>query len=212
MLGKSFGRRRPGGRRIAGSSRRSPAASAQAHRSRLLARDARGPERLLIAPGAVAPAQPGGDQRGPVGQGHQRAAAFDGSGGVVHRLTSPKHKVPKIYRATLDADLAPRLIAEFASGTLLLDGEKTPCAPAELKIISLREAELALTEGRYHQVRRMFAAAGMTVLTLHRVRSISSWVTCRRENFASSRWIISAHAKPRRREADNYALGVFAAS
>jgi 16S rRNA pseudouridine516 synthase len=87
---------------------------------------------------------------------------------LVHRLTSPKHKVPKIYRATLDSDLAPGLVARFASGTLQLEGEETPCAPAELKIISPREAEVTLTEGRYHQVRRMFAAVGATVLTLHR--------------------------------------------
>ena len=89
---------------------------------------------------------------------------------LVHRLTSPKHKVPKIYRAVVDRDLAPGLIAQFASGTLQLDGEETPCAPAELKIISAREAEITLTEGRYHQVRRMFAAVGSTVLTLHRAR------------------------------------------
>ena len=89
---------------------------------------------------------------------------------LVHRLTSPKHKVPKVYRATVDRDLAPELIAQFASGTLLLDGEDTPCAPATLRILSPREAELTLTEGRYHQVRRMFAATGSTVLTLHRAR------------------------------------------
>lgn len=87
---------------------------------------------------------------------------------LVHRLTSPKHKVPKIYRATVDRDLAPELVALFASGTLMLDEETKPCAPAELKIISPREAEVTLTEGRYHQVRRMFAATGATVLTLHR--------------------------------------------
>ncbi len=88
---------------------------------------------------------------------------------LVHRLTSPKHKVPKIYRATGDRDLAPELVARFASGTLTLDGETAPCAPAELKIISPREAKVTLTEGKYHQVRRMFAAAGgATVLTLHR--------------------------------------------
>jgi 16S rRNA pseudouridine516 synthase len=85
-------------------------------------------------------------------------------------LTSPKHKVPKIYRATVDRDLAPELVERFASGTLLLDGEKEPCAPAELKILSPREAEVTLTEGRYHQVRRMFAAGGATVLALHRAR------------------------------------------
>lgn len=87
---------------------------------------------------------------------------------LVHRLTSPKHKVPKIYRATVDRDLPPDLIPRFASGTIQLDGEKEPCAPAELRIIGPREAELTLIEGKYHQVRRMFAACGSTVLTLHR--------------------------------------------
>jgi 16S rRNA pseudouridine516 synthase len=89
---------------------------------------------------------------------------------LVHRLTSPKHKVPKVYRATVGADLSAALIPLFASGTLLLKDEKAPCAPAELKIISAREAELTLTEGRYHQVRRMFASQGCEVLTLHRAR------------------------------------------
>lgn len=87
---------------------------------------------------------------------------------LVHRLTSPKHKVPKIYRATLDRDLLPDLIPLFASGTLQLDDEEKPCAPAELKIVSPREAELTLLEGKYHQVRRMFAATGFTVKALHR--------------------------------------------
>jgi 16S rRNA pseudouridine516 synthase len=87
---------------------------------------------------------------------------------LVHQLTSPKHKVPKVYRATLRDDVSPALIPIFASGTLMLNDEKTPCAPAELKLISPREAELTLTEGRYHQVRRMFASQGNEVLTLHR--------------------------------------------
>ena len=89
---------------------------------------------------------------------------------LVHRLTSPKHKVPKVYRATVGADLPPALIPLFASGTLLLKDEKVPCAPAELRIIAPREAELTLTEGRYHQVRRMFASQGVEVRTLHRAR------------------------------------------
>ena len=62
------------------------------------------------------------------------------------------------------------LIARFATGTLLLEGEKEPCAPAALTIVTPREAELTLTEGRDHQVRRMFAAGGPIVLTLQRVR------------------------------------------
>jgi 16S rRNA pseudouridine516 synthase len=90
---------------------------------------------------------------------------------LVHRLTSPKHKVPKLYRATLDRDLPASLVPLFAAGTLQLDGEKAPCAPAQLRIVAPREAELTLTEGKYHQVRRMFAAAcGATVLTLRRER------------------------------------------
>ena len=88
----------------------------------------------------------------------------------VHRLTSPRHKVPKVYRATVNADLPAELVALFARGTLRLKDEPAPCAPAELKIISPREAELTLTEGRYHQVRRMLASQGCEVLTLHRAR------------------------------------------
>ena len=90
---------------------------------------------------------------------------------LVHKYTSPKHKVPKLYRATVDRDLTPDPVSLFAAGTLMLEGEKAPCAPAELRILDdRRTAELVLTEGKYHQVRRMFAATGATVLTLHRVQ------------------------------------------
>jgi 16S rRNA pseudouridine516 synthase len=89
---------------------------------------------------------------------------------LVHRLTSPKHKVPKVYHATLDRDLPAGLAGIFAAGTLVLKGEDTPCAPAGLQVLGPREAELTLTEGRYHQVRRMFASQGCEVLTLHRRR------------------------------------------
>lgn len=87
---------------------------------------------------------------------------------LVHRLTSPKRKVPKVYLATLDGELSTELGPKFASGTLLLAGETVPCAPADLRIVGPREAELTITEGRYHQVRRMFSSFGLTVLTLHR--------------------------------------------
>lgn len=89
---------------------------------------------------------------------------------LVHRLTSPRHKVPKVYTATVGSDLPPELIPLFASGTLMLKDETEPCAPAALKIISPREAELTLTEGRYHQVRRMLASQGCEVVRLHRAR------------------------------------------
>ncbi len=88
---------------------------------------------------------------------------------LVHRLTSPKHKVPKIYHVTTDRALSQELVDVFAAGTLQLDGEKEACAPAGLRLLGPREAEVTLIEGKYHQVRRMFAAAaGVTVTALHR--------------------------------------------
>lgn len=89
---------------------------------------------------------------------------------LVHRLTSPKHKVPKVYRVTVDRPLEPSLIGLFAAGTLQLVGEKLPCAPAELELCDATTARLTLHEGKYHQVRRMFASQGWEVLTLHRER------------------------------------------
>jgi 16S rRNA pseudouridine516 synthase len=93
---------------------------------------------------------------------------------LVHKLTSPKHKVPKVYVATLERDAnaaeLQAITAKFASGSLMLDGEKEPCAPATLVQRSPRVMELTLTEGRYHQVRRMFVAVGFTVIALHRER------------------------------------------
>lgn len=93
---------------------------------------------------------------------------------LVHRLTSPKHGVPKVYRVTLDRDVAPvkagPMAALFAAGTLLLDDDPAPCLPAELRWEGPRNAELVLTEGRYHQVKRMFASQGYGVVALHRER------------------------------------------
>src|SRR3990167_6620255 len=55
-------------------------------------------------------------------------------GQLLHRLTSPKHKVPKVYEATLDRPLRGNEAEIFASGTLILNGEKSPCLPAKLTI------------------------------------------------------------------------------
>lgn len=89
---------------------------------------------------------------------------------LVHRLTSPKHHVDKVYEATLDRAPDPALIGAFASGTLLLEDEDKPCAPAQLVLRGEAEIELTLTEGRFHQVKRMFAHFGYEVRRLHRSR------------------------------------------
>lgn len=91
-------------------------------------------------------------------------------GQLLHRIIAPKSKLPKVYLATLAQDLRGDEAAVFASGTLLLDGEKTPLLPAELEVLAPRCARLILHEGRYHQVRRMFAALGNHVAELHRER------------------------------------------
>ena len=91
-------------------------------------------------------------------------------GELVQRWTSPKHKVPKLYEATVDGELRPELVPLFAAGTLLLPDDDKPCLPAKLEIIGPREARLELTEGRYHQVKRMFESQGLNVTRLHRSR------------------------------------------
>lgn len=90
-------------------------------------------------------------------------------GGLLHRIISPRAQVAKCYEAQLAEDLRGDEAALFASGTLLLDSETTPLAPAQLEVIDARRARLTVTEGRYHQVRRMFAATGNHVQALHRV-------------------------------------------
>ncbi len=91
-------------------------------------------------------------------------------GALLHRIISPRQHVPKVYAATLAEDLRGDEGALFASGTLMLESETTPLAPALLDVLAPRHARLTVTEGRYHQVRRMFAAAGNHVLALQRVR------------------------------------------
>ena len=90
-------------------------------------------------------------------------------GALLHRIISPKAAVPKAYVATLARDLSGHEAALFASGTLLLANEATPLAPAQLDVLGARKARLRLSEGRYHQVRRMFAATGNHVEALERV-------------------------------------------
>jgi len=82
----------------------------------------------------------------------------------------PKSQIAKVYEATLARDLRGDEVTIFASGELMLETEKTPLAPALLEVTGPRTARLTLTEGRYHQARRMFAAVGNHVESLHRSR------------------------------------------
>jgi 16S rRNA pseudouridine516 synthase len=91
-------------------------------------------------------------------------------GDYLHRVISPKRHVPKTYLATLDRPLNGSEGALFAAGELMLEGEEKPLLPAELDVVDPLHARLTITEGRYHQVRRMFAAAGNHVNALHRER------------------------------------------
>ena len=87
---------------------------------------------------------------------------------LVHKLTSPKKHVEKVYEVETNIEMGPDLIEKFASGQLKLHGEKTPCLPAKLEILSPTRSRIGVTEGRYHQVRRMYAAVGVHVTRLHR--------------------------------------------
>ena len=90
-------------------------------------------------------------------------------GALLHRITSPRSQLPKVYEARLAEDLRGDEAAAFASGTLMLESETEPLAPAALMAVEPRVARITTVEGRYHQVRRMFAAVGNHVEALHRV-------------------------------------------
>ncbi len=89
-------------------------------------------------------------------------------GALNHRLTSPRAHLPKTYRATLAQALRGDEAKQFGSGTLRLNGEATPLAAATMIVLDSHTVELIITEGRYHQVRRMFAAMGNHVVSLER--------------------------------------------
>jgi 16S rRNA pseudouridine516 synthase len=91
-------------------------------------------------------------------------------GALLHRIISPKASVSKRYQVTLDRPLGGGEEAIFSSGTLMLEGEEKPLLPVTLEVHGPTSAAVTLTEGRYHQVRRMFAAVGNHVTALHRDR------------------------------------------
>lgn len=89
-------------------------------------------------------------------------------GDLLHRIISPKNQVPKVYYARHEGAAGEADIQAFARGLTLGDG--TVCRPAVLEPLGEGESRITVWEGKYHQVRRMMAARGMTVTYLERTR------------------------------------------
>jgi len=91
---------------------------------------------------------------------------FTNDGDLHHRLISPKKEVPKVYYAKHEGAAGQEDVAAFAAGLTLRDGLE--CLPAKLEPLGPGESLITVCEGKYHQVRRMMASRGMTVLYLER--------------------------------------------
>jgi 16S rRNA pseudouridine516 synthase len=90
-------------------------------------------------------------------------------GKLLHKIIHPKSNCLKVYHVTLDRPLEGTEGDIFASGTFELKAETRPLLPAKLEVLGEKEALITLHEGRYHQVRRMFAAVGNHVVDLKRI-------------------------------------------
>jgi 16S rRNA pseudouridine516 synthase len=88
-------------------------------------------------------------------------------GKFIHRLTSPRHHVPKVYEVTLKHPLDAGQVARLLQG-VVLDDDPLPVKAAACEAVSPLHLRLTLTEGKYHQVKRMVAAVGNRVEGLHR--------------------------------------------
>ncbi len=93
---------------------------------------------------------------------------FTNDGELLHRLISPKKEVPKVYYARHEGQAQAGDVQAFAEGLTLRDGLQ--CLPAVLEPMGPGESRVTVCEGKYHQVRRMMASRGMTVLYLERVQ------------------------------------------
>lgn len=90
----------------------------------------------------------------------------------LHQLTHPSKRISKTYLAELADPLASDAITAFAEG-IQLNNEAKPCLPAQLELLNPQLAKITLEEGRYHQVRRMFAALSNRVIRLERLEFAS---------------------------------------
>ena len=90
-------------------------------------------------------------------------------GPFIHAQSSPKRHVPKIYQATTHDPVTPELLAKLLSGVQLHD-EPAPLAASHCRAVDTRRIEIVLEQGKYHQVKRMLAAAGNHCVALQRTQ------------------------------------------
>ena len=94
---------------------------------------------------------------------------FSDDGAFIHRMASPRHHLPKLYEVQLRHPLAPDAVARLLAG-VVLDDDPRPVRAAACEPVGTHGLRLTLTEGKYHQVKRMVAAVGNRVEALHRSR------------------------------------------
>lgn len=88
-------------------------------------------------------------------------------GKFIHRMTSPRHHVPKVYEAKVKHPLDDRMITRLLEG-VVLDDDPKPVRAQACTAVGEHVLRMTLTEGKYHQVKRMIAAVGNRVEALHR--------------------------------------------
>jgi 16S rRNA pseudouridine516 synthase len=122
-----------------------------------------------LLPGRFADRKPGLNPVGRLDKDTTGLLLLTDDGKLLHKIIHPKSGCKKVYRATLDRPLQGDEAGVFASGTMMLHSDTKPLLPARLEPIGECEALVTLQEGRYHQVRRMFAAVGNHVTALQRI-------------------------------------------
>jgi len=114
-------------------------------------------------------------------------------GKFIHRMTSPRHHVPKVYEAQVKHLLDPTQTGRLLEG-VVLDDDPQPVRAQACEVVSERHLRMTLTEGKYHQVKRMVAAVGNRVESLHR-SSIGSLVLSPELKPGQWRWLTTAEVQ-----------------
>jgi 16S rRNA pseudouridine516 synthase len=118
---------------------------------------------------------------------------FTDDGALIHKLTSPKWHVPKVYEVACAEPVTPAAIGQLLAGVVLHD-DPLPVRAAACEAVGERQLRLTLTEGKYHQVKRMLAAVGNHVVALRRSAfgaltlpadlAVGQWTWVRRDEIA----------------------------